>query len=77
MQRPPNPRRDLADKLRDRIALSLVLDDTLAAELTRKAEALEANGDHEGARALIAAARRHRVGAIKQRALLSASGIAV
>lgn len=69
------PPRGFAEKLRDRISLSLAVDDTLASELSRRADALASAGDHEGARAIVEAVRRHRVGAVKHRALMSAKGL--
>ena len=69
--------RHSTDRLRERIAASLALDDVMASELGRTAMVLAARGDHEGARALIEAARRHRVGAIKHRALMSAQGLEI
>lgn len=71
------PHRGFAEKLRDRISLSLAFDDTLASELSRKADALAASGDHDGARAIIEAVRTHRIGALKHRALMSAKGVKV
>lgn len=77
MPRSRDPHHDAAETLRSRIALSLALDDAVAAELASGAATLTARGDHDGARPLVEAARRHRVGAIKHRALMSAKGIDV
>ncbi len=66
-----------ATTLRERLLMSVVLDDAMVGALDQAAARFDAQGDGEGARLLGEATRRHRVGLIKHRARMAARGLDV
>jgi hypothetical protein len=64
------------DRLRCRIALNIVLDEQMIATLAVAASVLRAAND-PAAHELDQAIRTHRIGILKQRAILGAAGIDV
>jgi hypothetical protein len=76
MSEPDQPSDIERDRLRCRIALAIAVDEQVIETLSVAASVLRDAGD-AGARELDQAVRTHRVGIIKQRAILGASGIDV